>query len=200
MEQGDKDWLAMRLGKITGSRFRAVLDRNKRTGKPNKARRELVLDLAHELATGTPRTFVEPNEYMAHGTAMEPLARKAYEFAKDYECVVPAFIPHPSVEYVGFSPDGLVGDAGMAEFKSPFLESRHTRTVDSQQCPDDYLPQVQGGLWVTGREWCDFVSYFPSISVEIVRVYRDDKFINNLAAECAAVWSEVTQLKQEYAA
>jgi hypothetical protein len=70
------------------------------------------------------------------------------------------------------------------------------RTVESRKCPDDYYPQVQGGLWVTGRQWCDFVSYFPEISVEIVRVFRDEDYINRLAAECAAVWTEVNTAQE----
>lgn len=198
MEQGSPEWLALRCGKITGSRFRAVMDLNKRNGQPNAARRRLVEVLRAEIATGDPE-YVEQNEYMAHGSAMEPLARQAYEFARDCVCVVPAFVVHPEIAYVGYSPDGLVGDEGIIEIKSPALEPRHMRTVESQQCPDDYYPQVQGGLWVTGRQWCDFVSYFPSISVEIVRVFRDEQFINRLAAECAAVWSEAN-IAQEISA
>jgi putative phage-type endonuclease len=190
MEQGDAQWKALRCGRITGSRFRAVMDLNKRNGQPNAARRRLVEVLRDELRTGEPE-HVEPNEYMAHGTAMEPLARAAYEFREGCACVVPAFIEHPTIPYIGFSPDGLVGDDGLIEIKSPALEPRHMRTVTSQKCPDDYYPQVVGGLWVTGRAYCDFISYFPSISVEVVRVYRDDDFINRLAAECAAVWADV---------
>ena len=38
------------------------------------------------------------------------------------------------------------------------------RTVESQKCSDDYYPQVQGGMWIAGRQWADFISYFPSIS------------------------------------
>lgn len=189
MEQGSPEWLAMRCGKITGSRFRAVMDLNKRNGQPNAARRRLVEVLRAEIATGEPE-YVEANEYMAHGTAMEPLARKAYEFLRECQCEVPAFVCHPELPYVGFSPDGLVGEDGCIEIKSPALEPRHMRTVESRQCPEDYYPQVQGGLWVMGRQWCDFISYFPSISVEIVRVERDEDYINRLAAECAAVWTE----------
>lgn len=196
--QGSDAWLALRCGKITGSRFKAAMDRNKRTGEPNKARRDLVATLQMELVTGLPE-YVKPNEYMEHGTAMEPKARLAYEFLRDCRCVVPAFIHHPSLPYVGFSPDGLVGDDGMIELKSPFLEPRHTRTVESQKCPDDYYAQVQGGLWVAEREWCDFVSYFPSISVEIVRVYRDEEYIKRLADECASVWAEVQRTQEEVA-
>lgn len=198
MEQGSPEWLALRCGKITGSRFRAVMDLNKRNGQPNVARRRLVEVLRAEIATGEPER-VEVNEYMAHGSAMEPHARIAYEFARDCTCVVPAFIQHPELPYIGYSPDGLLDDDGLIEIKSPALEARHMRTVESRQCPDDYLPQVQGGLWVTGRQWCDFVSYFPEISVEIVRVYRDESFINRLAAECAAVWSEVNNAQETVA-
>lgn len=193
MIQGSPEWLAMRAGKITGSRFRAVMALNKRTGAPNAARRQLVQTLALEIATGVPE-YVEPNEYMAHGTAMEPLARAAYEFISDCVCEVPAFIQHPTIPYIGFSPDGLVGKPGMVEIKCPALEGRHMRTVESQACPDDYWPQVQGGMWIAEREWCDFVSYYPSISVEIIRVKRDDAYIKRLEAECAAVWAEVNQL------
>lgn len=198
MEQGSPEWLALRCGKITGSRFRAVMDLNKRNGQPNAARRALVATLRMELATGEPE-HVEPNEYMAHGSAMEPFARKAYEFARDCACLVPAFIAHPELAYVGYSPDGLVGDDGIIEIKSPALEARHMRTVESRKCPDDYYPQVQGGLWVTCRQWCDFISYFPEISVEILRVERDESFINRLAAECAAVWSEVNTAREKAA-
>lgn len=191
MQQGSPEWFQARLGKITGSRFKAAMDRNKRTGEPNKPRRELVRTLHMELASGIPE-YVKPNEYMEHGTLMEPKARLAYEFLRDCRCEVPAFLQHPELPYVGYSPDGLVGDDGLIEIKSPFLEARHTRTVESGRCPEDYYAQVQGGLWVAGRQWCDFISYFPSISVEIVRVERDEAFIQRLADECASVWSEVT--------
>ena len=190
MIQGDAEWLAIKAAKISGSRFADVLALNKRNGTPNKPRRALIENLRHERITGV-LTPVEVNEYMAHGSAMEPLACAAYEFIRDCKVAHVAWLPHPDLDYIGFSPDGLVGDDGIIEIKSPALEPRHMRTVESRKCPDDYLPQCQGGLWVTGRQWCDFISYFPSISVEIVRVERDEAFIQRLAAECAAVWSQV---------
>lgn len=191
MIQGDAEWRAARCGKITGSRFRAVMDLNRRTGKPNASRRALVETLRKELLFGVPEE-VEENEYMAHGKAMEPRARGYYEFLNDCECAVPALMRHLTIPYIAYSPDGLVGK-GMIEIKSPFLEARHLRTVESKSVPDDYLPQVQGGMWVCEREWCDYISYFPEISVEIIRVYRDDKYIERLANECEAVWNEVNQ-------
>jgi predicted phage-related endonuclease len=194
--QGDAAWLAIKAAKLSGSRFRAALDLNKRTGAPNKPRRDLVADLRRELQTGV-LTAVEPNEYMAHGTRCEPIACALYAFTYDVDVQHAAWIPHPSLDYVGFSPDGLIGDEGLIEIKSPALEPRHLRTVDSGKCPDDYLAQCQGGMWVTGRAWCDFVSFWePTHDLCVVRVYRDEAFIQRLADACAAVWDEVTNQRE----
>lgn len=198
MEQGSPEWLALRVGKITGSRFKAVMDLNKRTGLPNKPRRELVRILRDELRTGFPEPFVT-NEYMEHGTRCEPLALAAYQFMTGAEVHHAAFLQHPTIPYVGYSPDGMIGDDGLLECKCPALEPRHTRTVISQRVPDDYMAQCLGGLWVTGRKYVDFVSYFPSVSVEIVRLYRDDDFINRLERECQNVWEEVCESQREVA-
>ena len=198
MVQGDASWLAVRCGRITGSRFAAVLDFHKKTLKPNVARRRLVETLRKEIATGTPE-YKEPNAYMAHGTRCEPMACALYEWERDVTVEHAAWIPHPTIDYVGFSPDGLIGDDGMLEIKSPALEPRHLRTVESGKCPDDYMPQVQGGLFVTGRKWCDFASFWePTHELCVVRVYRDEQFIERLSAECAEVWAQV--IAQEIAA
>jgi putative phage-type endonuclease len=199
MEQGSPEWLALRVGKITGSRFKAAMDRNKRNGQPNKPRRELVRILRDELRTGFPEPYVE-NEYMALGTRCEPLALEAYKFITGATVHHAAFLAHPTLPYVGYSPDGFVPPDGLIEIKCPALEGRHTRTVESQKCPDDYYPQVQGGLWVSGCNWAHFISYFPSISVEIVRVERDETFIKRLADECASVWAEVNSAREDIAA
>lgn len=199
MEQGSPEWLAIKAGKISGSRFSAVLALHKRTGKPNKPRLDLIADLRRELETGV-LTSIEPNAYMAHGTRCEPMACAMYEWERDVTVEHAAWIPHPATEYVGFSPDGLVGDDGMLEIKSPALEPRHLRTVESNACPADYLPQVQGGLWVTGRQWCDFASFWePTNELYVVRVFRDDDYIARLQAECAAVWAEVSTARRNAA-
>ena len=53
---------------------------------------------------------------------------------------------------------------------------------------------------MTGREWCDFVSFWePSHEICVVRVFRDETFINRLAAECAAVWTEVNNALEKAA-
>lgn len=191
MPQGDDAWFKARCGKLTGSRMRDVLDRHKRTRAPNKARRELLETVVREIRTGVVER-IEPNEYMLHGTKLEPQARAMFEFMEDAEVEVPDFIEHPTVPYVGYSPDGLiVGADEIIEIKCPFFEHRHERTVESQKCPDDYYAQCQAGLWVTGRSLCKFISFYPPRPLVIVPVPRDDAFINMLAEECSAFWREV---------
>lgn len=199
MLQGSPEWHDARRGKLTGTAFRAALAIGKQ-GQPLKDRRDLVARLVEEIRSGK-TVPIETNEYMQHGSRMEPFACMAYEFATGYEVEHAAILQHPTLPYVAFSPDGLIGTDGLLEIKSPALEHRHTRTRDSGKVPDEYMPQCQGGLFVTGRQWVDFVSYFPSIGVEIVRVERNEEYIARIAAACAEVWAEVqNQLNQRNAA
>jgi hypothetical protein len=40
-------------------------------------------------------------------------------------------------------------------------------------------------LWISGRDWWDFMSYHPKMEPLIVRVFRDEEFIK--ALECAVI-------------
>jgi len=86
---------------------------------------------------------------------------------------------HDNVE-AGASPDGLIGEDGLLEIKCP-LAHTHVGYLREGVLPPKYIPQVQGQLWVTGRQWCDFVSYHPELKIMIVRVERDDSYIFTLA-------------------
>jgi hypothetical protein len=80
----------------------------------------------------------------------------------------------------GASPDGLVGDEGGIEIKCP-LPHTHVSYLRAGDVPSKYIPQIQGCLWITGREWWDFMSYHPAMEDLIVRVYRDEAYIKKLA-------------------
>ena len=63
--------------------------------------------------------------------------------------------------------------------------------------PAVYVPQVQGGLWVTGRQWCDFISYVPNMSgrpLWSVRIQRDNEYIGNLEAAVNVFVAELKDL------
>ena len=83
---------------------------------------------------------------------------------------------------VGCSPDAFVGKPGLLEVKCPIM-STHIGYLLENKLPIEYFQQVQGQLLVTGREWCDFLSYYPGLKPLIIRVQRDEKFLKILAKE-----------------
>ena len=193
IEQGSDDWLMLRLGKLTASKFADVISKG-RGKEPSKTRVSYMYQLAAEILVGEPATFFK-NAAMQWGTDCEPAARAAYEIKHDIEVVECAFIEHD--EFVGVSPDGLVGIDGLLEIKCPTTVT-HLKYYMSGTMPAEYLAQVQGQLWVSGRDWCDFVSYDPRVRSEAdyfeLRVNRDDEYIKNLEVQCSTFIDELKEL------
>lgn len=180
IEQGSSEWLNLRLGKVTASKFKDVIT-NGRGGKPSATSRSYMVKLVSEILRGEPLPFFE-NDAMKWGTETEPQARAMYELRNDVDVKQVAFVELN--EFVGVSPDGLVGTDGLLEIKCPTTETQIKRFIDGEGLPKDYEAQVQGQLWVTGRKWCDFVSFDPRIDVDAsyiqTRIYRDDEYIKAL--------------------
>lgn len=182
--QRTDEWHAERAGKFTGSRFADVLARNKRTGEPLKAYHDLIWQVVVERMTG--KAVEGPSGFaLQWGSDVEPYAREAYELETGHVVKQSGFIQHPDHPFVGCSPDGLIGTDGGIEMKCPKNPAVHLERFISG-VPDEYLPQVQGCMWVTGRQWWDFVSYDPRMpeSHRMLRisVLRDDAYISKLAA------------------
>lgn len=183
-EQRTPEWAADRSGKFTGSRFADVLARNKRTGEPLKAYHDLIWQIVVERMTGQP---VEgPNGYaLQYGIENEPFAREDYELVTGNNVVESGFIVHPKYPFVGCSPDGLIGEDAGIEMKCPKNPAVHLERFLSG-VPDEFVPQIQGCMWVTGRVRWDFVSYDPrmpeSHRILIIPVMRDNAFISRLEA------------------
>tara|TARA_R110000824_G_C15160070_1_gene671815 strand:- start:327 stop:944 length:618 start_codon:yes stop_codon:yes gene_type:complete len=193
IEQGSDDWLMLRLGKLTASKFADVISKG-RGKEPSKTRVSYMYQLAAEILVGEPTTFFK-NAAMQWGTDCEPAARAAYEIKHDLDVVECAFIEHD--EWVGVSPDGLVGIDGLLEIKAPNTTT-HLKYYMAGTMPEEYLAQVQGQLWVSGRDWCDFVSYDPRVRSEAdyfeLRVNRDDEYIKNLEVQCSTFIDELKEL------
>jgi hypothetical protein len=190
--QGSAEWLAARVGHVTASRFKDVMDFTSK-GKSGAKREAYKIEVLVERLTGS-ATEHYVNAAMQHGTETEPLARMAYEGTTGYMVEQVAFIRHPTIKWVGGSPDGLVGDDGGCEFKCP-QAPEHIRILMSGDI-DDYLPQVQGLMWITGRKWWDFMSFCPMLPDElviyIVRVNRDEEYIAELESAVRQFLDEIT--------
>lgn len=181
--QGTQEWLSERAGHATASRASDVLARIK-TGEA-AVRRGYRIQLVTERLTGNPITGYT-NAAMAWGVATEPLAREAYEAETGVMVEQAGFIKHPTVPWCGMSPDGLIEAKGLLECKCPESHT-HLEYIEAGKAPDKYIPQMQFQMWVSDRQWCDFVSFDPrfpeNLQLFIVRVPRDDKYIATLETE-----------------
>ena len=171
MEQGSPEWFAARCGIPTASNFSKILA-NGRGGAASKTRLSYLRDLAGERLTGQPaETFT--NHHMDRGKSMEAEARSYYEFTEGVSVEQVGFIKNHGA---GASPDGLIGEDGLWECKTalPRILIEH---LEAGRVPPEHLPQIQGQLWVTERQWCDLLIYWPSMPVFQSRIERDDSWI-----------------------
>jgi len=187
-EQRSPEWYAARLGVPTASNFGKFITP---TGKPSAQARGYIHQLVAERITGTSK-IIPVNEAMQHGIDLEPEARQYYELCYDVKVFELGLCLHDSLD-VGASPDGLVGENGLIEIKCPYEDHVQIEYLDNKKLPDRYKAQVMGQLWITEREWCDFFAYHKTISPFLIRVYRDEEYISQLA-ECVTEAIDVIQL------
>ena len=191
MDQGSESWFQVRIGKVTASRVADVIAKTK-TGY-SASRDNYMAQLVCERLTGQKgESFT--NAAMQHGTETEPLARAAYEALQDVLVDEVGFVPHPTIEMAGASPDGLVGDDGLLEIKCPNTAT-HIETLISKVVPGKYNTQMQFQMACTGRQWCDFVSFdnrLPEMfQLFMTRVPRDEVFIRLIESEIVQFLAEL---------
>ena len=196
--QGSEAWFKSRLGHLTASRMSEAL--SKGTGV---TRDKYKMQLISERLTGqSEKSF--SNGYMEWGTQQEKFARMRYE--SDTDCIVDEaeFYIHPTIKWLGASPDGLLRDEdgsikGLIEIKCLKTENHLEFFLsESPKIPAKYIVQMQCQMWVTGAEWCDFVSYDSRVIYEhrqifITRVKRDDKFIKEMEIDVVKFLAEVEE-------
>lgn len=197
IEQGSKEWLELRLGKVTASRIADVLAK----GKSGEAlsREDYRYELVVQRLTGDPgESFT--NAAMEWGTATEPQARIAYEAQADVFVEQVPFVLHPTIEWFGCSPDGLVQDDGLLEIKCPNSKT-HIKYLNAGKPPAKYVPQMQCQMAVTGRQWCDFVSFDPrlpgDLQLFVVRLDRDEDYIKSMEVEVVKFLDEVATMYKQ---
>jgi putative phage-type endonuclease len=193
MEQRTEEWFAARLGKVTASRVADVLAKIK-SGE-SASRKNYKMELVVQRLTGkVGESFT--NAAMEWGTEQEPFARMAYEAHTGTFVKEEGFVDHPTIEGFGCSPDGIVGE-GLIEIKCPNT-ANHIETVLENKAPSKYIPQMQCQMACTGAKWCDFVSFDPRVPEDlqlfVVRVERDQEYIDSMEVEVKQFLSEVLDL------
>lgn len=193
--QGTDEWLKARCGIVTASRFNDVMAKIK-SGEASY-RYNYKAEKVAERLTGLPTPSFS-NSAMIWGTDHEDEARSVYEAIKDIKVKQTGLVRFG--EWIGASPDGLVGEEGLIEIKCPNTAT-HIQTLLANEMPKKHYAQVQGQMWITDRMWCDFVSYDPRLddknAIFITRVKRDDVYIKSLEDEVNKFVQEVTELVEK---
>jgi len=193
-EQGTDEWFAARCGVVTASCFSEIFTSQ---GKPTSgAKRPSYMNkLIAESLMGHPAATFQ-SDAMRRGTELEPEARDFYAFNRDCDPVQVGLVYLDNRKVISCSPDALIDDSGLWECKCP-LPHTHVDYLLKNKVPAQYVPQVQGQLWVTDREWCDFHSYHPELDSMIIRVNRDDTYIKALASEVEKFVDQMLEKREQ---
>ena len=172
IEQQSEAWVQARCGRVTGTRFKNLMSK-----ETTDSYKDLITNIACEMITGRMEETYS-NAIMEYGIETEPEARKEYETILGIEVITAGFIlpdeGHKYHEWIGISPDGITPDNGMIEIKCPLMRT-HLEYIEAGKLPAEYRYQVQGQLFVTGFEYCDFVSYVNDMKPFISRVLPDQE-------------------------
>lgn len=191
IEQGTDEWMDVRRGMVTASAVGQLITAATRKPANNDASRGLTHTLVAERITG----FTEPTyatRDMERGTFDEPEARATYNehIAPVVEC---GFMVRDDWGYqIGYSPDGLVGGDGLIEIKSR-RQKVQLATILTNEVPPENMAQCQAGLLVSGRDWCDYVSYCGGMPLYTKRVYPDPEW-HTAILEAVATFEERARL------
>lgn len=171
--QGLPEWHDLRRGVLTSTAIKTLITPTGKLADNDKTRAH-VYEIAAQRITGRTEESFQSFDMM-RGHAEEVLARDLYakHYAPVREC---GFVVNESLGFpVGYSPDGLVGEDGLIEIKS--AKSRiQVERIATGGVPTEHIAQVQMGLWVTGRKWCDFISYGNGMPMQVIRVNADNDY------------------------
>ena len=189
-------------GYLTPSSFQALmsgsrdgLDKFTKTSEKvvDKLAAEL-LGLEYEEGELTPIAcqWGKDNEWLAIETYQERMLRQ---------------VKHPvdfrvssSHAYVGGTMDGLVGEKGGVEIKSPFNSMEHMGNLEKARQLDIYQYQIQGYLWIYELDWIDFVSFDPRFpeqyQLAVHRVWPQEEIIERLKRRCEIAYRKALEKAQ----
>lgn len=173
LEQGTPEWLEIRKGKMTASNATAI-------GNYGKGLDTYILKMMSEYySSGINEKFVSKD--IQRGNELEPIARQVYEFENDVIVEQVGFVEYD--EYVGCSPDGLVGEDGGIEIKCVDDTGYLKYLLDGRdEINSSYIWQIQMNLLITGRKWWDLCIYNPNFkkSMCVFRITPDQSKFDEL--------------------
>lgn len=198
--QNTEEWFQARMGILTASEVKNLFTASFAPSKGKTPETLMYRKLAERINGWSEDAFVSWD--MERGNFEEGLALDKYnkEIAPVDLC---GFIVNDELGFpLGFSPDALVGENGIIEVKSAKHEIHLRRIfenmIDADDMPDEHKLQVQTGLFVSGREWCDFIDYSNGMPMAIMRVSRDEDLIAKIRAEASKFEAKLAKAMSDY--
>ena len=167
IQQSD-EWYKIRRGKITASHATAIAN-------CGKGLNSYILEIMADYFSCAEKEQFS-NKHTERGNKLEPIARSIYEIETGNQVKQVGFIEYN--DYVGCSPDGLVGDDGGIEIKCPDDKEYFKLLLEKEGAiSSDYMWQVQMNLLITERKWWDLIFYNPNYKQTIIvfRIYPDEE-------------------------
>lgn len=194
--QGTDEWHDLRRGLLTASTVGKLITPKTIKVAANMDSRALVSLLVSERITG----WTDPSYYgddMERGHLDEPLVAEHYT-----ETVAPVtqmgFLIRDDWGFsIGYSPDGLVGDEGLIETKSR-RPRKQTEQHVTGEVPVDDMAQIQCGLLVSGRSWCDYLTWCGGMPMFRKRVFVDDMWQDAIVEAATAFEASAEQMLADY--
>lgn len=198
--QGSEDWAALRCGVLTASEMKLIITPATLKVASNDKERQHVYELLAQRIT----RYVEPHyisDDMLRGKDDEVEAGILY--AKTYAPVeYVGFVTNDKFGFtIGYSPDGLVGKDGLIEAKSRrqnFQIRTMVEHVYADTIPEEFMLQIQTGLLVSERAWCDFISYSGGLPMITIRVYPDAVIQDAIVRAATAFEAKVAEKMDQY--
>lgn len=167
--------------------------------QPSDVAKRYAADLAFERISGMPHGEPVKTWVLERGHQMETIARRLYE-ARTGAFVTEAGLCVTDDGIFGYSTDGLVDDDGLIEVKS-LTDTIKIMGIWRTGDVSEFLHQMMGGKWITGRKWCDYLLYVPELKtvgkdLYIKRIWRDEELIDPMVNRLAKFNSLVQVYEQ----
>ena len=195
-EQGSYEWLKQRIPYVTASNVAAVMAKGGGATRTN-----YMIKMVCEILSGEPTKGFK-SKYMQAGNDNEPVARQIYE-AITGEAVNEQPFFYIEEEGLGASVDGDVGEDGTIEIKN-VIPAEQVKFITTGKIKPEYIKQIQTGLYVREKKWCDFVSVSlgdeehgelpDEYKVKIKRVFRDEDMILEIRKEVSFFHRDLKKL------
>jgi putative phage-type endonuclease len=189
INQGSPEWFEIRVGKVTASHAQAI-------GNNGKGLDTYLLEVVSEMFSSAQKDQYS-NEHTERGNELEPLARSMYELQENVEVEEIGFAEYN--DFVGCSPDGLVGDDGMIEIKCPD-DKTYFNLLMNENIDSSYIWQCQMNLLILEKKWCDLIFYNPNFekSMKIFRLKPDKEMFSRLKEGFAKAEKEIIRMISKY--